>query len=128
MTCTNQQVKKLMKNINIFTQEQSAAKAAMSVKTARKYLRSKKQPNELKKLHSWRNRPDVFAAYWDEIEELVNNAPNLQAKTVFIHLQNKYPERFYESQLRTLQRQFKNWRALYRIFHFCSPSKILISY
>jgi len=37
MTCTNQQVKKLMKNINIFTQEQSAAKAAMSVKTLKNF-------------------------------------------------------------------------------------------
>jgi len=44
MTCTNQQVKKLMKNINLLTQEQAAAKAAMDVKTARKYFRSKKPP------------------------------------------------------------------------------------
>jgi hypothetical protein len=52
MTCTNQQVKKLMKNINILTQEQAAAKAAMDVKTARKYLKSKKLPSELKRLHN----------------------------------------------------------------------------
>ncbi len=36
MTCTNQQVKKLMKHINVLTQEQAADKAAMDVKTARK--------------------------------------------------------------------------------------------
>lgn len=112
MTCTNQQVKKLMKNINIFTQEQAADKAGMDVKTARKYLRSQKLPSELKKPHTWRNRPDVFADNWQEIEELLSNASGLQAKTIFIYLQNKYPGRFKDCHLRILQRRLKGWRAV----------------
>jgi transposase len=112
MTCTNQQVKKLMKYIKTNTQEQAAAKAAMDVKTARKYLKIKKLPSELKRPHNWRNRPDIFADNWQEIEELLSNAPGLQAKTVFIYLQNKYQGRFKECHLRVLQRRFKQWRAL----------------
>jgi hypothetical protein len=112
MTCTNQQVKKLMANINLLTQEQAAAKAAMDVKTARKYLNSKKLPSELRKPHKWRNKPDIFADNWQEIEELLNNALGLQAKTVFIYLQDKYPGAFKDCHLRTLQRRFKQWRAL----------------
>ncbi|MFH1254847.1 MAG: IS21 family transposase [bacterium] len=112
MTCTNQQVKKLMKHINILTQEQAADKAAMDVKTARKYLKNKKLPGELKKIHDWQNKPDVFADTWQEIEGLLNNSPGLQAKTIFTYLQNKYQGHFKRSHLRTLQRRFKKWRAL----------------
>jgi hypothetical protein len=112
MTCTNQQVKKLMKNINVVIQEQAADKAAMDVKTARKYLRSQKLPSELKKPHTWRNRPDVFADNWEEIEELLKNAPGLQAKTVFIYLQSKYQGRFKDCHLRVLQRRCKVWKAI----------------
>lgn len=112
MTCTNQQVKKLMKNINLLTQEQAAAKAAMDVKTARKYFRSKKIPGELKRPHDWQNKPDIFADSWQEIEELLSNAPGLQAKTIFIYLQSKYHGLFKDCHLRTLQRRFQQWRAL----------------
>jgi len=112
MTCKNQQVKILMKQKEIYTQEIAAAKAGMHVQTARKYLKHRKLPKELKKPHTWRNRPDVFAAYWDEIETYLKTAPGLQAKTVFIYLQNKYPDKFGDGQLRTLQRQFQNWKAV----------------
>jgi hypothetical protein len=112
MTCTNQQVKKLMKNINIATQEQAADKAAMDTKTARKYLKSKKLPSELKRPHDWQNKPDIFADVWPEVKNLISNAPGLQAKTIFIYLQNKYIGRFKECHLRTLQRRFRTWRAL----------------
>ena len=90
MTCTIQQVKKLMKYTNLLTQEQAAAKAAMDVKTARKYLKSKKIPSELKKPHNWQNKPDIFADSWQEIEDLLSNAPGLQAKTIFTYLQGKH--------------------------------------
>ncbi|WP_342225508.1 hypothetical protein [Rickettsia endosymbiont of Urophora cardui] len=41
MTCTNNQVGILMQKIKKYNQIISAAKAGMSVKTARKYLRNK---------------------------------------------------------------------------------------
>ena len=37
--------------------------------------------------------------------------PGLQAKTLFGELQRRYPGRFPDGQLRTLQRQVKAWRA-----------------
>lgn len=111
MTCKNQQVKILMKNIQIQTQVVAAAKAGMDVKTARKYVRSLLLPSEMKQPHHWLTREDKFQAVWGEIEELLKNSPNLQAKSVFGYLQNKYPGVHTEGQLRTLQRRFKEWRA-----------------
>jgi len=111
MTIKNQQVKLLMKNLNTKGKVVAAAKAGMDIKTARKYMRSKLLPSEIKVGHSWRTRDDVFEGVWQEVEELLWNAPMLQAKTVFDYLQNKYSGRFAEGQLRTLQRRFRDWRA-----------------
>jgi hypothetical protein len=35
----------------------------------------------------------------------------MEAKTIFAALQRKYPDRFADGQLRTLQRKVKHWRA-----------------
>ncbi len=111
MTCTNQQVKKLMKNEKLCaTKEIAAAKAGMHVQTARKYLKNRKLPSELKKPHKWKTRRDAFCCYWAEIEIYLKSSPGLQAKTMFAYLQNKYPGKFTEGQLRTLQRRFSEWR------------------
>jgi len=112
MTCTNQQVKELMRTIKIRTQKISAMKAGMNVKTARRYLKAGRLPSELKKPHDWQTREDVFSEVWDEIEIFIKNSSGIQAKTIFNYLQNKYPGRFEEGQLRTLQRRFQDWRAL----------------
>jgi transposase len=112
MTCTNQQVKILMKKQAIHTQEVAAAKAGMHVQTARKYLRPRCLPSELKKPHPWRTKMDEFAGVWAEVEAFLISAPGLQAKTVFEHLQKKHPGRFKNGQLRTLQRRFQSWRAV----------------
>lgn len=111
MTCKNQQVKLLMKNLKIHKKVVAATKAGMDVKTARKYERSCLLPSELNKPHDWVTRKDKFAEVWKEIEVLLTNAPNLQAKTVFEYLKNKYPEGFVDGQLRTLQRRFRDWRV-----------------
>jgi hypothetical protein len=42
----------------------------------------------------------------------LNTAPHLQAKTLLNWLQRKYPGRFEDSQLRTLQRHVHSWRAM----------------
>jgi len=93
------------------TQEKAAMKAEMHVQTARKYLKLGKLPSELKKPHYWLTRENCFAEAWKEIEELLNCAPGLQAKTVFGYLQKQYPSKFREGQLRTLQRRFKDWKV-----------------
>ncbi len=43
---------------------------------------------------------------------MLKRAPGLDATTILRHLQEQDPERFPDSQLRTLQRRIKHWRAL----------------
>jgi len=83
----------------------------MDVKTARKYLRTRRLPSEMKPERHWLTRPDGFAEVWPEIVERVRTNPGLEAKTIFAALQRKHPERFSDGQLRTLQRRIKRWRA-----------------
>jgi hypothetical protein len=94
------------------SQALAAAKAGMDVKTARKYRRLGRLPSEVAVTHSWRTREDPFAEAWEEVrQELVVN-PGLQANTLLAALQRKYPGRFQDGQMRTLQRRIKTWRAL----------------
>jgi hypothetical protein len=93
------------------TQEIAASKAGMDVKTARKYLRTRALPSEGKVDRHWRTRKDRFSAVWPEVREQLTANPGLEAKTIFAALQRKYPERFADGQLRTLQRKVKHWRA-----------------
>jgi hypothetical protein len=90
-----------------------AAKAGMDVKTARKYLKSGRLPSQTKTLRDWRTREDPFAEIWPEVEALLKDAPGLQALTIFHDLQRRYPGRFQDGQLRTLQRRIRVWRGLY---------------
>lgn len=45
-------------------------------------------------------------------KSVYGSSPGLQAKTLFEYLQQREPGRFSDSQVRTLQRRIKNWRAL----------------
>jgi hypothetical protein len=90
-----------------------AAKAGMDVKTARKYLEAGKLPSQMKGPRDWRTREDAFSDIWPEIEGLLRESPELQALTIFQHLQHKYPGKFQDGQLRTLQRRIRVWRGLY---------------
>jgi Mu transposase-like protein len=92
-------------------QEIAAAKAGMDAKTARKYLRLGRVPSELPRVPRWRTRPDRFEEVWEEIRQLLEVNAGLEAKTVFEYLQRRYPGRFEDGQLRTLQRRVKGWRA-----------------
>ncbi len=71
----------------------------------RKYHRSKKSVP-----HTWRTRPDPFVDVWDEICERLSATPERTAKSLFVELQQRYPGRFPDVQLRTLQRRIKAWR------------------
>jgi hypothetical protein len=109
---TDQQVRKLMKLIQSEeTLTIAAAKSGMDEKTARKYRRSGRLPSQCQRAHSWETRQDPFADHWQEIQELLQLNPGLEAKTVFEDLQRRYPGHFQDGQLRTLQRKVKRWRA-----------------
>ncbi len=110
---TEQQVRRLFKlnqvekNFGI-----AAMKAGMDEKTARKYRRTGKLPNELKQQHAWRTREDPFEDVWNDIKSMLECNPGLEAKTIFEYLQRRCPGEFADGQLRTLQRRIKIWRAV----------------
>jgi len=109
---TDQQVRRLFRlSKTESTEEVAAAKAGMDAKTARKYLRLGRLPSELDRERNWRTRPDAFAEVWEEVRSQLGVNPGLEAKTLFAELQRKYPGRFADGQLRTLQRHIKRWRA-----------------
>jgi len=109
---TDQQVRKLMKlKQTEKTQATAAAKAGMDEKTARKYLGCGRLPSEMMREHTWRTREDPFVDVWQKVREKLEANAGLEAKTLFEDLQRRYPGRFADGQLRTLQRRVRVWRA-----------------
>jgi len=89
----------------------AAMKAGMDRKTARKYVQAGKLPSEMVEPRAWRTREDPFAEDWPEVVALLELTPELEAKTIFGLLEERYPERYEPGQLRTLQRHVRQWRA-----------------
>src|SRR5215470_8386518 len=110
---TDQQIRKLFRlDREGLPKELAAAKAGLDPKTARKYRRLGKLPTEARRMdRDWRTRPDPFADVWPQVEELLRLNPGLEAKTLFTDLQRRFPGRFADGQLRTLQRHVKRWRG-----------------
>ena len=94
------------------TQEQAAARAGMSIRTARKYERLGQLPSQLKQPRTHRTRPNPFEPDWPWVVSQLERDPALQAKTLFDDLSLQFPGRYQTNQLRTLQRHIATWRAL----------------
>jgi hypothetical protein len=112
MTCTEEQIRKLMKNAKTMIQEAAAAKAGMSLRTARKYI---KGGGQMVTVNEWKWRQtheDNFAEVWSELEAMLKINSGLQSQTLMQWLIDNYPAEFNWSQLRTLQRRIRKWRAL----------------
>jgi Integrase core domain len=110
---TDRQVRRLRELLKTGTSLKAAAmRADMDEKTARKYRVVGKLPSEIGVWpRAWRTREDPFAEVWDEVREQLETSAELQAKTLFAWLQRKYPGRFEDGQVRTLQRRLRQWRA-----------------
>ena len=109
---TNHQVRRLfMLNKKEKRKAVAAAKSGMDPKTARKYLRIGKLPSQIKCRHDWKTRKDPFEKDWPAIREMLEINPGLEGTTIFEYLQSAHPGRYQDSQLRTLQRRLKYWRA-----------------
>ncbi|PDV96866.1 IS21 family transposase [Candidatus Chloroploca asiatica] len=93
------------------TQEQAAARAGMSVRTARKYEQLGQLPSQTKQPRTHRTRPNPFEADWPWVVAQLERDPALQAKTLFAELARMHPGRYTPTQLRTLQRHIAHWRA-----------------
>ena len=89
----------------------AAWKVGMDAKTAQKYRDSDRLPSESWTPKTWRTREDPFQEVWPELHDRLVLNPGLQAKTLFEDLQHRFPGRFPDGQLRTLQRKIKAWRA-----------------
>ena len=90
----------------------AALRSGLDRKTARRYRDAGKLPSELKPERTWRTREDPFSADWPELESMLSDAPELEAKTLFEWLCSQRPGRYAAGQLRTLQRRVRRWRAL----------------
>jgi transposase len=109
---TDAQVRKLMKEYKKSGKVgESALRSGMSRNTAAKYVKLGKLPSELKSLRRWRTRLDPFERDWREMAQRLRDAPELEAKSLFEDLLERYPDRYHPGQLRTFQRRLKQWRA-----------------
>lgn len=97
------------------TQEAAAAAAGMGVRTARRWEVGL-MPSERRQCRTWRTRLDPFAGVWEaDLVPLLEQDEEgvLEATTLLEELKERYPERFSDGQLRTLQRRLSDWRVLY---------------
>ena len=92
------------------TQEQAAARADMSLGTARKYERAARLPSQLQQPRTYRTHPNPFADDWAWAVEHLERDPAWQAKTLFGLLVERTPGRYQPIQLRTFQRHVATWR------------------
>ena len=90
----------------------AALRAGMHRDTAAKYLEKGKLPSELKQPRTWRTRQDPFEEDWPLVEAFLEDAPEIDAKGLFIWLtEEERPGKYQEGQIRSLQRRVKAWRA-----------------
>lgn len=91
----------------------SAMKAGMSRTTASKYLGQNDPLEQPRVPHDWRTREDSLKAIWPRAEEMLRQAPELEAKALFEHLAAtcaSQAEPLKPGLLRTFQRRVKAWR------------------
>lgn len=107
------------------SQKTSAAKAGISPRSAIRI------ESDIIKLQigekAGNNSRDPFGDIWDlELVPLLERDPNFQAKILLEDLQERYPEKYPDSSLRTLQRRVSLWKAIHgpekeRIFRQENP-------
>ena len=60
---------------------------------------------------TYRTRVDPFEAVWPLVQMWLDEQPDVNAKDLFLRLQESTPGAFPPGQLRTLQRRVKHWRS-----------------
>src|SRR5437016_1752688 len=89
----------------------SALRAGIDRKTARKYIQTQQTPQQLQKPHTWRTRPDPLAKAWPKAAQMLADAPELEAKSLFEFLLAQPEPGMTLDHLRTFQRRVSWWRA-----------------
>ena len=98
------------------TQQAAAAASATSERSVRRWQRGALPSERRRNRRGWRTRPDPFADVWErDVEPLLRSDPDgeLSATTILEWLDERHPGRFGSSQLRTLQRRIRDYRALH---------------
>ena len=91
----------------------ASMKAGFDRATGRKYLNLGKLPSEVSGTErDWLTREDPFEEDWSDLEEMLKEAPALEAKALFEWLMKENKGKYHYGQLRTFQRRVKQWRAL----------------
>jgi hypothetical protein len=109
---TDQQVRLYMSKRKHHCQEIAAAKAGISVRSARRIEQDATLPSH-KPRRYWRSRSDPLADVWDsEVVPMLLNAPQLQAITILRKLQDDHPGQYPDNIRRTLERRVRTWRAI----------------
>jgi hypothetical protein len=94
------------------TQSVAAAKAGLSVSTARR-IEQDPRPPSMKKAPRTRRRPDPIEDLWDaEIRPMLERAPGLRPYTILGEMARRHPERNWETLRRTLERRIREWKAI----------------
>lgn len=113
MTCKKNQIELLLKLATRHSMEVAAAKAGMSLSTAKRYLKTKgKRPAKLPEERTWRTRSDPFSEVWNELKQMLERDHGLEAQTLMDWLLESYPDKFSSGQVRTLRRRIHDWRVL----------------
>ena len=73
--------------------------------------RAYRRPVKPRTPRTWRMRTDPFETVWGEITQRLEVRPERTARSVLDELQVQHPGLYSHSQLRTLQRRVKEWRA-----------------
>lgn len=113
MLVSDAQVRKLMEEMSKHGKIGLASmRAGLDRKTGRKYMKLQKLPSEIVLERNWRTRRDPFEQDWPLVVTRLEDAPALEAKTLFEWLCERFGDKYQEGQLRTFQRKVRTWRAL----------------
>jgi hypothetical protein len=74
---------------------------------ARKSVRTYRRTRKPTPPRTWRTRTDPFAEVWGQIQLQMEIDPSRSAKELFLDLQQRYPGKYPNGELRTLQRRVK---------------------
>jgi len=88
----------------------TSAEYQESIKPVNRFYHANKKTDLRKCPRTWRTRKDPFEKVWDEIRLRLELKPELNAANIIKWLMEKYPEKSFCSQTRTLQRRIAQWR------------------
>ena len=95
-----------------YTQAAAAARAGLSDRTGRRIDAAPMLPSQRDRTRRYRTRQDPFVEVWrEELVPMLRAIPHLRATTILSELQRRYPGRYPDRLLRSLQRRIAHWRA-----------------